>query len=379
VKVFSITLWLLFFRLFEISSWGQSYLRGKYREWIEDNDRVEVRSWYAETEVELEQDWSFEFLGTIDAWSGATPNGLPPRHSSSTLPWLSNVPEEIRKAGLFTLNKATQDHDFSFEYGISDEPDYISRSYAVQYSYKLAAETLIVTSGFSLQDDSVYDDPNGIWVDKKTPSISAGLTRILDKFTSISINLSYSWPSGFLNDSYKRTPVDLQGTILLEPENRPDKRKIFIFYSELSRYLESLKTGIHLNYRYFQDDHDLSGHTFEIEGVRRLGEKWMLSPRYRFYTQNQASFYSAEIRKTEFFNTYMTSPNPLIGPFYSADHRLSTFDSHTLGLKASCFLNDSIHLDLSYDRYLTEGRDGITDNRLYPEANIFTVGLQWEY
>jgi hypothetical protein len=379
VKVFSITLWLLFFRLFEISSWGQSYLRGKYREWIEDNDRVEVRSWYAETEVELEQDWSFEFLGTIDAWSGATPNGLPPRHSSSTLPWLSNVPEEIRKAGLFTLNKATQDHDFSFEYGISDEPDYLSRSYAVQYSYKLAAETLIVTSGFSLQDDSVYDDPNGIWVDKKTPSISAGLTRILDKFTSISINLSYSWPSGFLNDSYKRTPVDLQGTILLEPENRPDKRNIFIFYSELSRYLESLKTGIHLNYRYFQDDHDLSGHTFEIEGVRRLGEKWMLSPRYRFYTQNQASFYSAEIRKTEFFNTYMTSPNPSIGPFYSADHRLSTFDSHTLGLKASCFLNDSIHLDLSYDRYLTEGRDGITDNRLYPEANIFTVGLQWEY
>jgi hypothetical protein len=379
VKVLSLSLWLLLFRLLEISSWGQNYLRGKYREWIEDNDRVEVRSWYAETEVELEQDWSFEFLGTIDAWSGATPNGLPPRHSSSTLPWLSNVPEEIRKAGLFTLNKATQDHDFSFEYGISDEPDYLSRSYAVQYSYKLAAETLIVTSGFSLQDDSVYDDPNGIWVDKKTPSISAGLTRILDKFTSISINLSYSWPSGFLNDSYKRTPVDLQGTILLEPENRPDKRKIFIFYSELSRYLESLKTGIHLNYRYFQDDHDLSGHTFEIEGVRRLGEKWMLSPRYRFYTQNQASFYSAEIRKTEFFNTYMTSPNPSIGPFYSADHRLSTFDSHTLGLKASCFLNDSIHLDLSYDRYLTEGRDGITDNRLYPEANIFTVGLQWEY
>ena len=379
MKVLSLSLWLLLLRLLEISSWGQNYLRGKYREWIEDNDRVEVRSWYAETEVDLEKDWSFEFLGTIDAWSGATPNGLPPSHSSSTLPWLSNVPEEIRKAGLFTLNKATQDHDFSFEYGISDEPDYLSRSYAVQYSYKLAAETLIITSGVSLQDDSVYDDPNGIWVDKKTPSISAGLTRILDKFTSISINLSYSWPSGFLNDSYKRTPVDLQGTILLEPENRPNKRKIFIFYSELSRYLESLKTGIHLNYRYFQDDHDLSGHTFEIEGSRRLGEKWMLSPRYRFYTQNEASFYNAEIRKPEFFNTYMTFPNPSVGPFYSADHRLSAFDSHTLGLKASCFLNDRIHLDLSYDRYLTEGRDGITDNRLYPEANIFTVGLQWEY
>ena len=106
MKVLSLSLWLLLLRLLEISSWGQNYLRGKYREWIEDNDRVEVRSWYAETEVELKQGWSLDFLGTIDAWSGATPNGLPPRHSSSTLPWLSNVPEEIRKAGLFTLNKA---------------------------------------------------------------------------------------------------------------------------------------------------------------------------------------------------------------------------------------------------------------------------------
>ena len=131
MRVLSLSLWLLLIRLLEISSWGQNYLRGKYREWIEDNDRVEVRSWYAETEISLDQDWSFEFLGTIDAWSGATPNGLAPTHSSSTLPWLENVPEEIRKAVLFTFKKRTQHHDFSIEYGISDEPDYLSRSYAV--------------------------------------------------------------------------------------------------------------------------------------------------------------------------------------------------------------------------------------------------------
>ena len=379
VKVLSLTLWLLLIRLLEISSWGQNYLRGKYREWIEDNDRVEVRSWYAETEVELEKDWSFEFLGTIDAWSGATPNGRPPVYSSSTLPWLTNVPEEIRKAGLFTISKGLQEHDFSIEYGISDETDYLSRSYAIEYSCKLAAETLILTTGFSLQDDSVYDDFKGTFVGKRTPYLSAGLTRILDKFTTVSLNFGYSWPSGFLNDSYKKTPVDLGGTILLEPENRPDKRKIFIIYSELSRYLESLKVGMHFSYRFFQDDHDLSGHTFDVETNRKIGEKWMLSPRYRFYHQKQASFYSPKVRKREFFDSYMKPPNSSVGPFYSADHRLSSFDSQTLGLKATCFLKDNIHLDLSYDRYLTKGRDGITDNRLYPDANIFTVGLQWEF
>ena len=114
---------MVFFRITEISAWGQNYLRGKYREWIEDNDRVEVRSWYAETEIELENDWSVEFLGTIDAWSGATPNGRPPKESNSNNSWLTVVPEEVRKAGLLKLNKTSKGHDFSVEYGISDEPE----------------------------------------------------------------------------------------------------------------------------------------------------------------------------------------------------------------------------------------------------------------
>lgn len=368
---------LICFHLLWNKGYGQNALKAKYREWLEDDNRIEVNSWYAETEIELEKDWSFEFLGTIDAWSGATPNGLPPSYSSPTLPWLNNVPEEIRKAGLFTLRKETLDYDFSFEYGISDEPDYLSRSYTVQYSYKLAAETLIVTSGFSLQDDSVKDF-TGSFVEKKTPSLSAGLTRILDKFTSMSFNFTYSWPTGYLSDPYKNTPHEIFGSIGLAPENRPDKREIFIFYLELSRYLDSLKIGTHLNYRYFQDDHRLSGHTIEIEANKRLGEKWILSPRYRFYTQNQTSFYSPKIREWDFYDNYMRPPNSSEGPFYSADHRLSSFDSHGLGLKLSFLMEDNFILDAGYDRYLTKGNDGVTDARVYPDANVFTIGLQWE-
>ncbi len=368
---------LICFHLLWNKGYGQNALKAKYREWLEDDNRIEVNSWYAETEIELEKDWSFEFLGTIDAWSGATPNGLPPSYSSPTLPWLNNVSEEIRKAGLFTLRKETLDYDFSFEYGISDEPDYLSRSYTVQYSYKLAAETLIVTSGFSLQDDSVKDF-TGSFVEKKTPSLSAGLNRILDKFTSILFNFTYSWPSGYLSDPYKNTPHEIFGSIGLAPENRPDKREIFIFYSELSRYLDSLEIGTHLSYRYFQDDHRLSGHTIEIEANKRLREKWILSPRYRFYTQNQTSFYSPKIREWDFYDNYMRPPNSSEGPFYSADHRLSSFDSHGLGLKLSFLMEDNFILDAGYDRYLTKGNDGITDARVYPDANVFTIGLQWE-
>ena len=371
---------MLLIRLLEISSWGQNFLRGKYREWIEDNDRIEVRSWYAESEISLEHDWSIEFLGTVDAWSGATPYGLPPSSATYKDEWLHTVSEEIRKAGLFTLQKNTPVHNLSFEYGISDEPDYLSHSYALEYSYKLAAETLILTSGLSLQDDSVKNFM-GNFVNKKTPSFSLGLTRILDKFTSISVNFTYSWPSGYLSDPYKVVPANqrylfLPDEVFLFEENRPDERKISVFYAEISRYIQNLNLGTHLAYRYFEDDYDLSGHTFEIEANRRFGDKWIISPRYRFYKQEKTSFYSPNILKYE---AYMDSPNASVGPYYSADYRLSSFDSHSIGLKGSYLISENLIVDAGYDRYLTGGRDNETENEVYPNANIFTIGLQWEY
>ena len=87
---------------------------------------MEVRSWYAETEVDLEKDWSFEFLGTIDAWSGATPNGLPPASASTANEWLRIVPEEIRKAGLFTISKKSVIMIFHLNMESWDEPDYLT-------------------------------------------------------------------------------------------------------------------------------------------------------------------------------------------------------------------------------------------------------------
>ena len=163
-------------------------------------------------------------------------------------------------------------------------------SYAVEYSYKLAADTLILNTGLSIQDDTVKNFA-GSFVDKKTPLLSAGLTRILDKFTSVTLNFSYSWPSGYLSDPYKSVYHEIFGDISGAPENRPDERKIFIFYSELSRYLDLLKTGIHLSYRYFQDNHNLSGNTFEIQANKRFGEKWVISPPLPFLSPEPAIFF----------------------------------------------------------------------------------------
>ena len=60
------------------------------REWIEDNDRVEVRSWYGQAGLELNSEWNLDILGTIDAWSGATPNGTNPNNALG-MNWLTEV------------------------------------------------------------------------------------------------------------------------------------------------------------------------------------------------------------------------------------------------------------------------------------------------
>ena len=383
----SLLYWLIFFQLLLGRASGQNSFRAKYREWIEDNERVEVRSWYAESEHELSTDWSVEVLGTIDAWSGATPTGLPPENASPTNPdeWLSYVDEEIRNAGQFILSKKTPEYDVDWEYGISDEPDYLSRSYAIRYARKLAGQTLTLHGGLSYHDDQVMDTWSGMEKSKTNSIAVIGLHRIVNPNTSITVNLSYYRPKGYLNDPYKI--VAAQETIFFSddtsastinyfPENRPNRRNIFVFYTEAFHYNDEVNAGVIGQYRFFRDNYDLSGHTLELEWNKKIEDEWVISPRGRFYRQDQSNFYNSKLRN---YQPYFDSPNPASGPYYSSDYRLSSFDSLSLGIKIVRLMREDLKLDFSYDRYKTNGRDSITSDLVYPQANVFSLGFQWDY
>jgi hypothetical protein len=62
--------------------------------------------------------------------------------------------------------------------------------------------------------------------------------------------------------------------------------------------------------------------------------------------------------------------------FYSADYRLSHFESFTYGLRALLIVQDHLNFDVGYQRYDMHGLDGVTSASAYPVANIFTVGLR---
>ena len=365
---------------------GQKALRLKYQDWVEDDDRIRVRSWYANAETPLGENWSLDVLGLVDSISGATPNGMPPSTDSAL--WLARIEEE-RRAGIVTLSGKRDEYDFSFEFGLSDEPDYLSRSYAVRAYRGLAEDTLTLHAGFSFTDDDVDSDvPGGPglgWLSKRTPEFILGVYRILDAKSKIAINLSYGRPEGYLSDPYKqvgRTTVLFAGepeereAFFLYPENRPDERETFTVYLEGTRYFESLKGSVEASYRYFADDLELSGHTFEMQWFQRIGEKIVLRPFYRHYLQQAADFYLPSLDGTGI--SPVLQPDGT-GHFYSADYRVSDLRTNTYGLKLAYFPRPDLSLDLSLDRYLMTGRDGLTSQEVYPDAEVLTIGIQWKF
>ena len=63
----------------------------------------------------------------------------------------------------------------------------------------------------------------------------------------------------------------------------------------------------------------------------------------------------------------------------SSDYRLSEFKANTYGLKLTYFHRLDLSFDLSYDRYEVTGTDGQTDQRVYPDAGVLTLGFQWGF
>ncbi len=378
---FSFLLTLIVFKSFGLKS-----LKSKYQNWNETEERIKVESLYFSADVEISSTWSLGFVGIYDSISGATPTGKPPKAGSND--WLAYLEEE-RTAGISSLTRSGEVFDQTFDFGYSDEPDYLSRSYGYKISRRFAEDTLIVSAGLSLQDDRVDSSvPGGPGLgikDKRTPEVSLGFYRILDTRTTLAVNFAWARPKGFLSDPYKQVgvtetlfpgdPVNERDVFYLYPENRPDKRNTYVLYTQGVRYFEKTNSSVEVSYRYFTDDAGLNGHTYELSWLKRLGEKVIIQPIGRLYFQDAADFYMTTLDGSSIIPSVRPDGT---GPYYSADYRISAFRTNSFGLKLTYFHRDNLSFDLSFDRYHMRGTDGITSQLVYPKANVLTLGFQWE-
>ena len=192
-------------------------------------------------------------------------------------------------------------------------------------------------------DSSVPGGPSLGIQSKKTKEIMFGLYRMIDNKSSISLDITYGRPEGYLSDPYKQIgitrnslsgrPCKRKGCILFMPKSRPGKRQTFTTYLEAKRYFEDPDGTLETSYRLFADDSDLLGHTFEIKWIQRIGDSFAIHT-YEFYTQTEADFYRLTLDGSGISPAVQPGKSD---PYYSADYELSKFNASTHGIKLIYF------------------------------------------
>jgi hypothetical protein len=215
---------------------------------------------------------------------------------------------------------------------------------------------------------------------KDVVDVVVGITQVLDRHTLVRANYSLDRSSGYLNDPYKLLSV-VQGPNAAAPgepvgyvyESRPDARSKQSVFGELRRYIAG--STLDLSYRYFWDDWGIESHAADVFVQLPVGRGHSLEPHFRWYHQSEADSHAY----------YLVDGQPL--PNYaSADSRLAEFDAYTYGLQYTLPLNLDSGLRLSAEYYTQKGARGPPDAfgvlqqyDLFPPLDVFMVRLGYNH
>lgn len=368
-------LWLIAPR----ASRAETTVSYKYQDYQESAGRVGVQAQYGLVEQSLGTDVKLKLTGVIDTIAGATPTGEAPTLATDPVP-LSEMHDK-RKA--WTLDYTQQHKRGSFTLGIAEsrESDYLSRGASLNTLTDFNQKNTSLLAGLNITADTIrvfYQTPRE---DKHSWDAVVGVNQIIDRNTSLSVNLTTGHVSGYQSDPYKIISKDtelLPGLFLplTFPENRPQSRNKWILFTGLNRTVPSADAAIDASYRLYHDTFGVTSHTLSAAWLQKIGSHVILIPSFRFYQQSAADFYHVTLTGTSIVPT----DNPRDARAnYSADYRLSEFRATTLGLKLVWNPNDHVRVDLAYDRYKMDGRDGLTSASAFPTANTVTAGISFTW
>lgn len=180
-----------------------------------------------------------------------------------------------------------------------------------------------------------------------------GWSQVLSPVATLAASYQLVHASGFLQNPYRRARVS-RG---LTQELHPDERTRHTLSGRLAYFIPQTSTAIHLGYRAYLDDWGVAAINPEIRVYQMLGRSALLRLRYRFYDQVGSFFFRTDYGGDE--------------SFFSADPKMSRFDSHLAGVELRIALDflagtplsflDRAWLDMSFNYWFqTSGfGDGI--------------------
>jgi len=266
---------------------------------------------------------------TVTTPSGNTvtsANGQVPTQGFSDRRWIGEAGGTLPLAGGLALSAAGH---------VSRERDYRSNGGTATLAWETMQKLTTFTAGAGVNQDQVMPiggTPVGLTSgqftgvgtnDKKVTSVLFGVSRIVTRRWMLAANASEDKERGYLTEPYKvLSVVDPQSGLPTGEqlkEKRPDTRDRKDVL--LSSVYHLPRDVAYASYRYYWDDWGLRSSTFDLKYRLNLSDHAYLQPHVRYYTQNAASFYRAELVQGE--------PLP---DFASSDERLGQLRTTTYGL-----------------------------------------------
>ena len=360
------------------SARAEGSLAYNFEDYSETAGRVGVHTMGLLANQDLGNDFKLSFTAINDSIAGATPTGEPAPAGSDQVPLA--ILHDHRKAWDADLSRQFKRVNVAIGYADSREHDYISRGWSVNTLTDFNQKNTTLLFGVAGHDDSVetFYDPEHTYVKLHSHSAILGVTQLLDPRTTFTLNFTLARDTGYLSDQYKvvEQVVELvPGSFfsLIFPENRPSERNSGVWYASVNRAFPELKGALEGSYRFYSDTYGVRANTLELKWLQKLGGGFVLAPDFRIHEQGAAKFYYYNLDTTNIVPTYIPDPN---GPAYSSDYRLSSLRAVTYGLNLSWKPKEWLKLTLDYSRYNMRGRDGVTPQSAYPDANIYSAGAQ---
>lgn len=352
----------------------------KYQNYQESDGRIRVIAHYARAEKSLGDATTVAVQAVIDTITGASPSGQEPAAGATQVP-TSEVRKDIRRGEVVELQHKFAQHELTGQFSYSKESDYISRGVALTDLVNFNQKNTVLQLGYAHTDD---DNQPRFFTEarkKRSDDFIVGVNQILDPRTSLSVDLTYGRSRGYLSDPYKIVSKDVEllpGLFLplTFPENRPAERTKWILFTRLNRFYDAAHGALDVSYRFFHDDWGIDSHTFHVQWLQKLGERFTLVPSVRLYDQSAADFYHVTLNGTTIMPAESATGRT---PFYTADYRMTKFRATTVGLKLVANFTDHLTGDLAYSFYSMRGRDGVTLQSAFCDANIVDVGLRWNF
>ena len=290
-----------------------------------DADRYRIKSHQFSFKRELNEQFTLTVEGIHESMSGSSPWYVVPDLEGRPMQVMSGATiSEERNEIKLALGIEKQDIAHSVQAGYSTENDYDALFAAYTGSYEQDNKHTSLLWGVSNSDDRLSPTDALIFgrvehAGKNSFSASLGLTRIINRNALIQSGIQVTNQDGYLSDPYKEMWINGN----FDFDHRPDTRTAFSWTTRFRQYFMGSNAALHADYRYYNDDWEVTAHTVDIAWNQPIGEHFELAPSIRYHSQRAAEFYIPVIAGGR-------QPS-----FWSNDYRLSTYGAMRYRLSAT--------------------------------------------